>query len=85
MYFQNACDMSSHCHNNATCRSGFTLKGYRCLCPPGFEGERCENGMSLSQHLKWRTCEIFSDSQYLLDKFPLVNESGVNSSQCILC
>ena len=38
--------------NNATCQSGFTLKGYRCFCPPGFEGEYCEKGMSLSKHLK---------------------------------
>ena len=50
---QSACDKSSHCQNNATCQSGFTLKGYRCLCPPGFEGESCETGISLSQHLKW--------------------------------
>ncbi|CAH3159142.1 unnamed protein product [Pocillopora meandrina] len=49
---QNACDKSSYCQNNATCQSGFTLKGYRCLCPPGFNGERCEIGRSLSQHLK---------------------------------
>ncbi|XP_066022881.1 uromodulin-like [Pocillopora verrucosa] len=39
---KNACDKNSHCQNNATCQSGFTLKGYRCLCPLGFEGERCE-------------------------------------------
>nr|XP_058947345.1 neurogenic locus notch homolog protein 2-like [Pocillopora verrucosa] len=39
---KNACDKSSQCQNNATCQSGFTLKGYRCLCPPGFEGELCE-------------------------------------------
>ena len=49
---QNACDKSPQCQNNATCQSGFTFKGYRCLCPPGFEGEHCEKGMSLSQHLK---------------------------------
>ena len=56
---QSACDKSSHCQNNATCQSGFTLKGYRCLCPPGFEGESCETGISLSQHLKWCIWEIF--------------------------
>ncbi|CAH3159161.1 unnamed protein product, partial [Pocillopora meandrina] len=39
---KNACDKSSLCENNATCQSGFTLKGYRCLCPPGYEGERYE-------------------------------------------
>ena len=57
---QNACDKSFQCQNNATCQSGFTLKGYRCLCPPGFKGELCETGMSLSQYLKWRICETFS-------------------------
>ncbi|CAH3164830.1 unnamed protein product, partial [Pocillopora meandrina] len=39
---KNACDKSPYCENNATCQSGFTLKGYRCLCPPGFKGEYCE-------------------------------------------
>ncbi|XP_066022416.1 epidermal growth factor-like protein 6 [Pocillopora verrucosa] len=39
---KNACDKSFQCQNNATCQSGFTLKGYRCLCPPGFKGELCE-------------------------------------------
>ena len=56
---QNACDKSSQCQNNATCQSGFTLKGYRCLCPPGFEGELCEKGTSLSQYLKWRIWDFF--------------------------
>ena len=50
---QNACDKSPQCQNNATCQSGFTFKGYRCLCPSGYKGEYCEKGMSLSQHLKW--------------------------------
>ncbi|XP_022805205.1 low-density lipoprotein receptor-related protein 1-like [Stylophora pistillata] len=29
------------CKNNATCQSGFTKKGYRCLCTVGFEGPLC--------------------------------------------
>ena len=83
--FQIACDKSSHCQNNGTFQSGFTLKGYRCLCPPGFEGERWEKGMSLSHTWNGVYVRFFADSQYLLDKFPLVNESSANSSQCILC
>ena len=42
---QNACS-SDPCLYKATCLSGFTDKGYRCLCPPGRTGERCEKGMS---------------------------------------
>ena len=67
---QNTCDKSSQCQNNATCQSGFTLKGYRCLCPPGFEGELCETGISLSQHFKWRICEILSVFQCWYDNCP---------------
>ena len=67
---QNACDKSSQCQNNATCQSGFTLKGYRCLCPPGFEGELCETGISLSQHFKRRISEILSDFQCWYDNCP---------------
>ena len=45
-------NFSFFCENNATCQSGFTLKGYLCLCPPRFEQEHCEKGTSLSQHLQ---------------------------------
>ncbi|KAL9970880.1 hypothetical protein ACROYT_G023333 [Oculina patagonica] len=38
---KNACGKKSPCYNNATCQSGFTEKGYRCLCTPGFAGEYC--------------------------------------------
>lgn len=30
--------------NNANCQTGFTDRGYRCLCAEGFEGEDCEKG-----------------------------------------
>ena len=43
-FFQNACGKNLPCQNNATCQSGFTIKGYRCSCPLGFEGEHCEKG-----------------------------------------
>ncbi|KAM7434454.1 hypothetical protein ABFA07_015483 [Porites harrisoni] len=32
---------SSPCHNNGTCQSGFTKKGYHCLCC-GWTGARCQ-------------------------------------------
>ncbi|PFX16288.1 hypothetical protein AWC38_SpisGene19441 [Stylophora pistillata] len=35
------------CKNNATCQSGFTKKGYRCLCTVGFEGPLCGKGVNL--------------------------------------
>ena len=45
--FKNTCGKKPPpCQNRATCQSGFTYKGYRCLCTPGFEGEHCEKGTS---------------------------------------
>ena len=42
---QNKCCFNM-CYNNATCLVGFTNKGYKCLCPPGYTGEHCEKGKS---------------------------------------
>ncbi|XP_027041646.1 uromodulin-like isoform X1 [Pocillopora damicornis] len=46
---KNVCGKNLPCQNNATCQSGFTIKGYRCLCPPGFEGEHCEKDIDECQ------------------------------------
>ncbi|KAM7445022.1 hypothetical protein ABFA07_006409 [Porites harrisoni] len=40
---KNAC-ANKPCKNKATCQTGFTGKGYHCLCLVGFEGEHCESG-----------------------------------------
>ncbi|CAH3146298.1 unnamed protein product [Porites evermanni] len=40
-----SCD-EIYCYNGGTCQSGFTVKGYRCLCPPGYTGERCQKDIN---------------------------------------
>ena len=43
LFLKSACD-TAHCENGGTCQSGFTDKGYRCLCPPGFMFVHCKQG-----------------------------------------
>ncbi|XP_067047847.1 uncharacterized protein [Acropora muricata] len=38
---ESACDRAA-CENGGTCQSGFTDKGYHCVCPPGFTSAHCE-------------------------------------------
>ncbi|XP_068705898.1 adhesion G protein-coupled receptor E1-like [Montipora foliosa] len=42
---ENACGKSA-CENGGTCQSGFTQKRYRCLCPPGFNGDFCQEDIN---------------------------------------
>ena len=49
LFVKSACD-EIYCYNGGTCQSGFTVKGYRCLCPPGFKGKRCQKGRKSSIH-----------------------------------
>ncbi|XP_074607313.1 uncharacterized protein LOC141860178 isoform X3 [Acropora palmata] len=37
---ESACDRAT-CENGGTCQSGFTDKGYHCVCPPGFTSAHC--------------------------------------------
>ncbi|XP_015763707.1 PREDICTED: neurogenic locus notch homolog protein 1-like [Acropora digitifera] len=38
---ESTCDRAV-CENGGTCQSGFTDKGYHCVCPPGFTSAHCE-------------------------------------------
>ncbi|XP_067048268.1 brevican core protein-like isoform X1 [Acropora muricata] len=40
---ENACDQAV-CENGGICQSGFTDKGYRCVCPQQFFSAHCEKG-----------------------------------------
>ena len=43
---------SNPCQNGATCFDQNGGSGYACLCPAGFEGTNCENGIySSSYHI----------------------------------
>jgi len=43
MAIKNPCS-SSPCLNNGTCQVGFTSKGFRCICHPGFNATDCCQG-----------------------------------------
>ena len=43
-YFNRIPFNSSPCLNNGTCQVGFTSKGFRCVCVPGYAGANC-NGI----------------------------------------
>ncbi|XP_068737583.1 uromodulin-like isoform X1 [Montipora capricornis] len=37
-----ACDKVGRCDNGGVCQSGYTDKGYRCVCPPGWKFAYCQ-------------------------------------------
>ena len=41
---QNFCHRSRCPGKYFLCQVGFTNKGYRCFCPEGFKGDRCDEG-----------------------------------------
>ena len=42
----NACGKKP-CKNHGTCQTGFTNKGYRCVCSPEFKGHDCTEGKTV--------------------------------------
>ncbi|XP_044165430.1 neurogenic locus notch homolog protein 1-like [Acropora millepora] len=40
--FVSGCDRAV-CENGGTCQSGFTERGYHCVCPQGFTSDHCEH------------------------------------------
>ena len=62
---QNPCS-SSPCLNRGTCQVGFTSKGFRCLCVPGYAGANCSGTVKSS----WRyTCHELTTTLYLPKKY----------------
>ena len=49
--FQTPCE-SSPCKNGGICQSGYTDKGYRCVCHWGFSSSHCEKGITIEILLK---------------------------------
>ena len=45
---QNLC-RHGPCKNNGTCQAGFTSRGFRCVCPIGILGKKCERGKQQQQ------------------------------------
>ncbi|KAL9989349.1 hypothetical protein ACROYT_G003890 [Oculina patagonica] len=48
---ENPCSSSS-CLNGGTCQAGFTSKGFRCACRPGFAGANCSVLIKFCSDLK---------------------------------
>ena len=69
---QNAC-VSNLCKNQATCQTGFTAKGYRCLCIAGFKGEYCEIGefLFLSNNVQ----SVFNQLYHYVESIILIASS----------
>ncbi|XP_078374803.1 uncharacterized protein LOC144658271 [Oculina patagonica] len=65
----NACGKAP-CKNNAICQSGFTSKGYRCLCTSGFTGEDCEHVINDCSHVK-QTTGVHTIWDHSLQPFPV--------------
>ena len=79
---KNACG-GKPCENNGTCQAGFTSKGYRCLCPPEFKGQKCTEGNIVIIYNSKSLCQkaIFLASSGLFD---VISHSTLSQSEDII-
>jgi len=61
---ENAC-LQNSCQNNASCQTGFTQKGYRCVCTDAFRGPYCDKGYSSCKEIYDRL-KTSENRKYLL-------------------
>ncbi|XP_074607271.1 uncharacterized protein LOC141860156 isoform X2 [Acropora palmata] len=52
---ESACDRVA-CNNGGTCQSGFTDKGYRCVCPPCLTSAHCERDCPENWAVHCKSC-----------------------------
>ncbi|XP_078380251.1 putative skeletal organic matrix protein 7 [Oculina patagonica] len=63
----NSCQ-SSPCPSNATCQTGFTAEGYRCICPQGYKGDHCEEDIDECEDNS-HTCKPYADCCNLIGSY----------------
>ena len=44
LIFQQSACVNNRCSSKSRCQTGFTDRGYRCVCSAGFTGEYCDKG-----------------------------------------
>ncbi|KAL9964973.1 hypothetical protein ACROYT_G028691 [Oculina patagonica] len=69
-YVLNSCQ-SSPCPSNATCQTGFTAEGYRCICPQGYKGDHCEEDIDECEDNS-HNCKPYADCCNLIGSFQCI-------------
>ncbi|PFX15514.1 Protein HEG-like 1 [Stylophora pistillata] len=65
------------CYNNATCLVGFTDKGYKCMCPPGYTGDHCEKDVNECS-TKTHNCDVNAECNNTEGSFNCSCKIGFN-------
>ncbi|XP_022807921.1 uncharacterized protein LOC111344916 [Stylophora pistillata] len=65
------------CYKNATCLVGFTDKGYKCVCPPGYTGDHCEKDINECS-TKTHNCDVNAECNNTEGSFNCSCKVGFN-------
>ncbi|XP_067045044.1 uncharacterized protein [Acropora muricata] len=60
---ENFC-VNHRCSWHGRCQTGFTKKGYRCVCSSGFSGQFCNTGVGLQSVSPGKSCKHLLDSGF---------------------